>query len=244
MSAAFTPDEPTSPRRLGHRWRLLGILALVAAAAALVASIALGALSTNGAGTGSASTGSVALTTNGSATMSCTVGPMAPGDSSTGWSGNPITGQTDTKSAPCTLSVTYAGSLSAFIGLGVSGENGLYDGTPNGLQLQISDGVNSYSTSGAVNPNTASDPLYVATDPGTASGGGHTYDFTVNYALPRTYSSSPDTQDNTYQGRSTTLVFTVYAVQTVGDGYATTNGMSGGPACTPGQQCSGITAWS
>ena len=241
MNAAPYPKTP-GLRRVARRWRILGGISLAGAVGALVATLAFGALSATGVGTGSASTGGVVLTLNGPpATFVCTVGPMTPGDASTGW--------TPTGSdPPCTFSVTYSGSLPAFIGVYFSytpTSGGLYDTTANGLQFQITDGSgNTYTTGGMLNASGASaaNPLLVASD--AASPPNTVHALTVNYALPRLYNSSPDTQDNNYQKLTTNLTITVEAVQSQGNGYATKDGTSGGTPCTPGQRCAGISAWS
>ena len=217
--------------RPGRKWRILVVVALAAATGGLLAGIAFATFPISGTGPGSASTGGVTLGSPVSST--CNVGPMAPGESSTGYSPAPSP-QTD---APCTFSVTYSGSLPAFIGLyfTVSG-TGLYDTTDNGLQFEITDNNgHTYTTTGALNASGASaaNPLLVATDAGSSN---TVHTITVNYALPRLYNSPPDSQDNHYQHLTTTLKLTVEAVQSQGNGSA--------GSCTVGQRCSGITAWS
>src|SRR6185312_3076638 len=143
--------------------------------------------------------------------------------------------------AVCTFQVTYTGSASAYIGLGMATTGtSLYDGTSAGLNFQIADGSSTaYTTSGVLNTNSASNPLLVSATPdaGSGTGGDKTYTFTVNFGLPTA-------AGNAYQGKATTLTMTVYAVQSNNNGYATTNGQSGGTACTAGSQCTGITSWS
>lgn len=216
----------TAPKRVaervGRRWRLLAVVCLAAGISAVVASIALGALSTAGTGTGSASTGSVALSVNSSATVNCWFGAMSPGDASTGWS-------SPGADKPCVFSVTYTGSLAAYIGLSaaVSGTlSPLYDGTANGLQFSISDGTHFYTSGGLINNNSAANPLFVASDIGRDN---TTYTVTVNYALPKTYSGGSDASDNAYQASSTTLTLTFEAVQSEGNGTAA--------SCSPGSRC-------
>jgi hypothetical protein len=152
----------------------------------------------------------------------CTVNNMVPGDDSTGYTPD-TTGRTNAQTAACTFTVTYSGNVDAYIGLGLSASGGLYDGTANGLQFQVSDGTTSYTTGGVINTNTSSDPLFVSKD----SSGAAAHTFTVNYALPRS-------AGNTYQNMSTTLTLTVYAVQA---------GNNGNGSCTAGQQCANVTSW-
>ena len=198
-------------------------LATIASIAALATGITFGLFSANsGPQNNSFTSGTVTLGTPVSAP--CTVSNMVPGDDSTGYTPDP-SARTDSQTAACTFTVTYSGNVPAYIGLGLatSGTN-LYDGTATGLQFQISDGSASYTTSGAINTNTASDPLYVSTD----SPGASAHTFTVNYALPLS-------AGNTYQNKSTTLTLTVYAVQ---------SGNNGTGVCTAGSQCAHVTSWS
>jgi predicted ribosomally synthesized peptide with SipW-like signal peptide len=218
-----------------------GSITTLAAVAALGAGVSLALFSASSAG--SANTFTAGTVSIGSPTSTtCTVSGMEPGDESTGYSGSNVTGNTQaTKDAACTFQVTYTGSGAAWIGLGTATSGtALYDGTSSGLNFQISDGAStSYTTSGVLNTNSSSSPLLVSATPdaGSGTGGDKTYTFTVNYGLPTA-------AGNAYQGKSTTLTLTVYAVQSNNNGYATTNGLSGGTACTAGSQCSGITGWS
>lgn len=226
MTMTLTPI-PVVKRRRSFKWRALVAVSLAAVAAVLAITLAFGSQNTTaGSSTGSATTGSVTIGNPTSTT--CPIYNMQPGDSSTGYRPTPA-GQTDPQTQPCSFSVTYSGNLPAYIGLGAATTGtGLYDGTGNGLQFQISDNHTSYTNSGAINTNSASSPLYVAADAGNDS---VTYTFTVNYALPRI---SP----STYRGLNTTLTLTVYAVQSGGNGLSS--------ACTAGSQCSGSNApaWS
>jgi len=220
--------------KLGKKRLLIAASGVTAigAAATLVAGVTFGLFSSSVSpsdGPNSFTAGTVTLAQT--ATASCTIGPMNPGDSSTGWAGNPVAKQTDSPTAPCTFSVNYVGTVGAYIGLGlVTAGTGLYDGTGSGLQFQVTDvPAAAYSPGGVINTNSAASPLYVSNDPSGTTG--HT--FTVNYALPR---SSP----NSYQGKSTTLTMTVYAVQDSNNGTAAT--------CVAGSQCAsaanGIWNWS
>jgi hypothetical protein len=200
----------------------------VGAAATLVAGVTFGLFSATVAQTPGNTFTAGTVTLAQTASANCTIGPLEAGDQSSGFTpANPA--ETGTPTAPCTFTVNYTGSLPAFIGVGLATTpptGGLYDGTANGLQFQITDGSGTqYTTAGAINTNTATSPLYVSTDPGGTTG--HT--FTVNYALP-------EGATNAYQGLSTTLTITVYAVQVASNGNTT--------GCTAGSQCAGITHWS
>jgi predicted ribosomally synthesized peptide with SipW-like signal peptide len=201
-------------------------LASVGAVVALATGVTFGLFSASQTSSGSSFTaGTVALPPGDTVDTTCTVSPMVPGDSSTGYLPVP-TGQTDTKTAACTFSVEYTGNVPAFIGIKLtSGGTGLYDGTANGLQYEISDGSASYATAGVLNSTTQE--LYVSTD---AASSDTVHTFTVNYALPNTNA------DNGYQGETATLGIAVSAVQAGNNGTAA--------ACTAGSTCPGITAWS
>jgi len=144
---------------------------------------------------------------------------MVPLDSSVGWAGNPVAGQTDTPTAACTFTVQNTSDVPAYIGLQLdaSGGTNLYDATANGLQFQVSDGTTSYTTSGILNDSggLSTNPLYVGKD---TAGGTHT--FTVNYFMPNSATA------NNYQGKTTTLKLTVYAVQAGNNGSAGTPGFN------------------
>ena len=176
-----------------------GTLASVGAVVALATGVTFGLFSANAPATnstfasGTVTLGAPAIDSN------CAVTNMVPGDSATN---------------ACEFKVAYTGSAPAWIGIKLTNTGtGLYDGTANGLQYTISDGTNSYTTSGVL--NNAGTILYVASDPGGLGAG--TYDFTVSYSLPL---GSP----NTYQGLNSTLGMTVYAVQSANNGSAGTPG--------------------
>ena len=209
------------------RKRLLvaaGALTALGAATTLVAGVTFGLFSASVPQTpgNTFTAGTVTLTQTASAT--CTIAAMEPGDASTGFT----TPGTDT---PCTFTVSYTGTLGAFIGLGVvatPATGGLYTGIATGLQFLITDGAGtSYTTGGVIHTNTATplDPLFTHDD----AAGTTTHTFTVNYQLP-------STAPNSEQGLSTTLTLTAYAVQDSNNGTST--------GCTLGQECSTITAWS
>jgi len=166
--------------------------------------------------------GTVVLTTDNTQSFSCAFNNMHPGEVSHQWQlGNYTVPPADTG---CTLLVHYTGSLPAYIGLqlGTSG-TGLYDGSANGLQLQILDNNGVYYTGGGL-LNGTSAPLYVGTDSGPAD---HT--FWVDFYLPTS-------AGNHYQGLNTTLTLNVTAVQSQNNGTAA--------GCTPGQVCATIGSWS
>jgi hypothetical protein len=202
-----------------------GGISTVAAAGMLVAGTTLGLFSatntqatTNSFTAGTVKQGSPATTT-------CTITNMVPGDSSTGFT-SPPTGRTNAQSAPCSFAVTYTGSAPAYIGVDVAvGGTSLYDGTANGLQLQIKDGSTSYTTTGALNGN--SNLLFSATPDAGASNTVHTV--VVNYALPTA-------ADNTYQALATTLTITVHSVQSGNNNFV--------GACTAGNTCGTAADWS
>jgi len=209
------------------RKRLLisaGGITAVGAVATLVLGSTLGLFSaTQTSGPNTFTAGTVTLTNP--TTVACTVGPMAPGDSSTGYS-PAITGQTDSPTAPCTFAVTYGGNLPAYLGvdIAITGTS-LYDGTSSGLQLEISDGTTSYTTSGAINGTT--DLLVSKTPDAASSNTVHT--LTVNYALPTA-------AGNAYQGLSSTITLTIHAVQSGNNNFV--------GACTAGSTCGTAANWS
>ena len=133
MTATVTSSE-RSRGRTSRRWRLLGAIALVAGVAAAAAGVAYGLLPTTGAGSGSASTGSVSLSIGQPVGQKCSYTSLSPGDLPA--------------STNCSLTVTYTGSISAYVSLTVviqskagsgSGRKSLYDGTnTSGLSLSCS----------------------------------------------------------------------------------------------------------
>src|SRR5579872_4156133 len=202
-------------------------LATIASIVALATGVTFGLFSANTSSNAQSNTfSSVTVSIGNPTSVSCTVSNMVPGDDSSGYTPDPGA-RTDSQTAPCTYTVTYTGNVPAYIGLGLATSGtGLYDGSSNGLQFQVSDGTNNYTASGVLNTNSPSDPLFVSKDnPGA---GAHT--FTVNYALPL---GSP----NSYQGKNTTVTLTVYAVLA---------GNNGSGSCTAGVQCStsGVASWS
>jgi predicted ribosomally synthesized peptide with SipW-like signal peptide len=224
--------DPMTKTRSARLWRVLGALSLAGAMASLAAGVAFAYFSATGSATGTATVGHLHLlkVTTGPATVTytCTVTDMTPGESSTGWTGSPAGTKSDN---PCAFTVTLTTTGRAYLGLSTTiGGTGLY--APGGLRFQITDTTtSSYTASGTINTNTATDPLYVGT---FSSSGNHT--FTVNFSLPVTVATA------TFQGKTTTVTLTVHAV--VSGQHATTTGLTGGPPCTPGVQCAGLTRWS
>jgi hypothetical protein len=165
--------------------------------------------------TGTVSIGSPANTV-------CLVTNMVPGDDSMGY--NPqLAGNTDPPFLSCEFQVTYTGSAPAYIGLTAATSGNLPLLWQIGQSATDTTNADQFASGGVINSNSAADPMYVATD----SGADHTYTFWVDYALPSSYTSQVNT------GASISL--TVYAVQ---------QGNNGIGACTVGQQCNQITAWS
>jgi hypothetical protein len=167
--------------------------------------------------------GTVSLDNTASAV--CDVSPMVPGDSSSGYSPTPDA-QTDPQTDPCTFTVAYTGSAPAWVALDLTEvATGLYDGTADGLQFQISDGTVSYTTDGVLNGTN----LLIST---SALTNGDARTFTVNYALPRT-------SGNDYQGLSAELQMTVHAVQAGNNALPVSCTTAGSPCAA-----TGTFAWS
>jgi hypothetical protein len=236
-------SERTKRTWRSWRWRGAYVVVLVAAVGALVAGIAYASLTATGSGTGSASTGSVSLSVNASATTTCTYPTLKPGD---------LTG---TAAEKCALSVTYTGSISAFVSLTVaiqskagSGGHLLYDGTnTNGLTFSITDGHNTFTV--PTGAGTTGSPCPAGYTCWTASnelaawyGGSGTLTFTSGDAVTWTVTPLfPKTVGNTYQGAAASLTLTALAVQAPANPLPATCTTS-----TIGQSCpaSGSFAWS
>ncbi len=125
----------------GRPWRarvLYGI-GLLVASCGLLAGFAAASQILHGSGTGLASAGTVTLHLNDSGSHVCDYGLLAPGD---------LTG-----TAHCTLSVTYRGSIPAYLALTIrisskagSGGSPLYDGSNStGLTLRVKEGRHSFT---------------------------------------------------------------------------------------------------
>ena len=217
----------TVERLRRRRWR--GAHSLAAALVLLLSGsgVAYGLFTSAGTGTGAVVTGQIDV--GGVATTSCTIEHVQPGDSTSGFVPTP-TGQTDPPFAPCTFTVTNNSTIATYVGVTLtSGGTGLYDGTSSGLNYQVSDGVTTLSTSGALNDagGTPTQPLLLSTVP-DAPGSGAVHVLTVNWSLPSDANSS-------YAGLDTTLTISVQAVQ------SSSNGSVSG--CTAGHQCPGVGLW-
>jgi hypothetical protein len=215
MTTLDRVTERTRGTGRSWRWRGLYVIGLAAALGAVVAGVTFGYLSASGSGSGSASTGGVAVSINAPATHTCTYTALVPGN---------LTG-----SATCALSVTYTGSISAFMSLTVAvqskagpGGHTLYDGSGNaGLTLSISDGHHAFTvptgagTTGGSCPvgftcwTTANDLAvwYSGTAPNlTFTSASPAVTWTVTPLFPKTVG-------NTYQGATAALTLTAQAVQ-------------------------------
>jgi hypothetical protein len=207
-------------------------IATVGAVSTLAAGVTFGLFSANqGSSISTFATGTVAFNSP-AVDNNCTVSNMVPGDESANYVGTD-TGETDTKFATCEFAVKYNGSAPAYIGLATT-----LTGTLGGQLLwEITEATTNsepvqpglYTTTGVINTNMSTDPLYVATDNGNGGGGDLTYYFWVDYLLPSSVTSQSFTAAN--------LTLTVYAVQ---------KGNNGTGVCTQGVQCSlaGIPNWS
>lgn len=230
-------------RKSTTRKRLLGaasFLASIVAVFFLVTGVTYGRfISTTATQNNTFSSGTV--TVSGSASQTCSVSNMAPGDSSSGYkpSGTLVGTGTD---AECKITVSYPGSVPAYLGLdlGVSSTAGtvsspapgLFDGSSTGLQLLLKDSQGSPITyvNGTSYTNKSGSPvtmsfnsgvadLLVNTSPLTSSSSAVT--FTLDFYLPTTSTTG-------YQGAASTFTITVHAVQ---------SGNNAATGCTTGQQC-------
>jgi hypothetical protein len=224
----------------------MGTVALVAAAAELSAGATFALFSARRPPqTNTFTAGTVTLTETQDA--ECDVGTgsgetanaLFPGDGSSSYGGADPT---------CTLSVTYAGNLAGYVGLDVliASKKGtlpagapagtvakpLYDGTPSGMQIKITDTVNgssnfyvngtNFTPQGSLPPPgtaipsvtcpaafTGYDECFQAADllvSTTAFVNGGTNTFSVNYEVPTTSTSG-------YQNGTAVVVLTAHAVQ-------------------------------
>ncbi len=192
-------------------WRVLYFCTVPVLSAGLAVGVAAATAGVTGSGTGQASTGSVTLRVNASASHTCGF-ILLPG-SRTGGAG-------------CTFSVSYTGSLGAYLSLTVQvaaaagvGGRPLYDGTNvSGLTLAISDGHASYlvptgparSGCGArLSCWTSANELaawYQGSTPELIFAAGDSVTFTVTADFPATASAA-------YQGGTASVRLTVQAVQ-------------------------------
>jgi len=208
------PAATGRPRRPDGISRGLRFAGVATGAALLMTGVAVAALGASSSGTGSPPASSVAMSISTPATHVCTYPSLVPGD---------LTG-----SATCTMSVTYTGSIPAYLSLTValqskSGLGGipLYDGTNiTGLTLAISDGHSKFTvptglgTTGGSCPSgstcwTAANDLAAQYEKGTATltlKKGDSVTFTVTPRLPKTVG-------NRYQGGAATMTLIAQAVQ-------------------------------
>jgi hypothetical protein len=224
-----------------RKWRVLGAIALVGAVGALVANVAFGLLTANGSGYGSASTGSVSF--GAPVQSTCNYAHMVPGDSI----------------GPCTLAVTYNGTISAYEALSVlietkagtgAGARTLYDpSTGNGLTMTVKDNQGS--------PVTYTLPTTVTACPVTAPAGSTCYELDhelvsttpVSNPNPVTFKLSPvfaSATKNPYQGGTASVIFTVNAVQAPANPISCSSTSPSVSPPTAGKPCaaSGSFAWS
>lgn len=219
----------------------MGGIVLGAAAASLAAGVALAFLSVDGSGTGTATTGTVRF--GAPVSSSCSYSKMAPGD---------VVG-------PCTLSVSYSGSLSAYEALSVlvettagtgTGARTLYDpATGGGMTFSLKDDQTS--------PVAYLLPTAVSACPTAAPAGTTCYELddevlsatpvasphAVTFTLSPTFARSTS---NRYQGGSATVVLTVVAVQAPANGISCSATPPSVSPPTPGKPCaaSGSFGWS
>jgi hypothetical protein len=225
----------------GRPWRarLLYVIGLTTAICGLLAGFAA-ASRILASGTGLASTGTVMLHVNGSGTQVCDYGLLAPGD---------LTG-----SATCTLSVTYRGSIPAYLALTIrisskagSGGSPLYDGTnTTGLTMRLREGQHNFTV--PTGPGSTGEPCpagftcwtapdeLAAPDAGTAGLIFHRGD-TVTFVLTPIFDSATG---NSYQGGQAKIALLVQAVQAPANPLPSTCDVS-----TIGQPCpaSGTFTW-
>jgi predicted ribosomally synthesized peptide with SipW-like signal peptide len=231
-----------------------GLLATVGAIGTLVAGVTFGLFSaTTPTQSNTFTAGTVTLTQP--VSTSCAITKLVPGDQTTGYIPANAGGQTNTAVAQCKLQVTYGGTVPANLGLDVAvtgtagspvqayapgntgltptAAPGLYDGTSNGLQVELTDSIDytSYWSGTTVNGGAFAGPASSINDllVAKAALNGTSVTFTVDYALPTA-------ANNAYQSAASTITLTAHAVQSGNNG--DTN------LCTLGHTCAGITGWS
>jgi hypothetical protein len=233
------------------RWRGVYLIGLVLAVTGLVTGLASATLNATGGGTGSASAGSVAISTDSAASRSCGYGSLVPG----GLAG-PAAGRPD-NSATCSLSVSYTGTLAAFLSLTVqvqarAGAGGvpLYDGTNvSGLTLTVSDGHGSFTVPTGPGTTGGSCPSgftcwTAANDLAAWYAGNGAPNLTFTSGTPVTFTATPSfgrAAGNAYQGGTATVTLTAQAVQAPGNPLPT-----GCTTAAIGRPCpaSGAFTWS
>jgi hypothetical protein len=211
------------------------------AATGLVTGLASATLNATGGGTGSASAGSVAIGLNSAASRTCGYGSLLPG----GLAGP----------ATCALSVSYTGTLTAFLSLTIqvqakAGAGGapLYDGA-GGLTLSVGDGHAGFTVPTGPGTTGGSCPAgftcwTAANDLAAwyAGNGAPNLQFTSGTPVTFTVTPSfPRAAGNAYQGGSATVTLTAQAVQAPGNPLP-----AGCTTATIGRPCpaSGTFTWS
>lgn len=234
--------QPAGRARRGWRWRAAYFTGVVVTVAGLVTGLASATLDATGSGTGSAGAGSVALSLNSAATKTCAYGSLLPGG---------LTG-----SASCAMSVTYTGTLPAFLSLTVqvrstAGRGGapLYGGDGAGLTLSVSDGHRSFTVPAGPGVTGGSCPSGLtcwtaANDLAAWYSGNGTPNLTFGSGTPVTFTVTPGfarAAGNSYQGGTATVTLTAQAVQAPGNPLPSGCGIS-----TIGQPCpaNGTFTWS
>jgi hypothetical protein len=228
-----------------------GAIATVAAVGTLAAGVTFGLFSaTTPTQTNTFTAGTVTLTQP--VSTHCSVTNLVPGDQTSGYT-IANAGQTNGAVEKCVMTVTYGGSVPAFLALdltvsGTAGTSqqayapgntgltptavtGLYDGTANGLQVQLTDSnATSYWSGTSVNGAAFAGPANALADllASKSITNGQSVTFTVDYALPTGAS-------NAYQNAGSTITMIAHAVQA---------GNNGTAVCTLGHTCPGISAWS
>lgn len=214
-------------------------IAVVAATASLGTGFTFGLFSaTESSGANTFTAGTVTVAGQGS-TVTCNVPAMMPGDSS----GGAPTGNNSIRA--CGYSVSYTGTAPAWLAVDVQISNGgtaLYDGSPAGLQLYLTDSNSTSYTDGttyqaedgkaAPLPTGTTPNLLVNTQPAQA---GTDDTFLLNFALP-------PGAGNSYQGGNTTVTLTFHAVQAASNALPTP--CSAGQQCNPGPGPTGPFNWS
>lgn len=231
----------------GRRWRVLGAVAAIAAAATLASGIALAFLVVNGAGTGSASTGTVTLTTTASTTCSYP-DVVNPGD---------LMGATT-----CALSTKYVGSIPAYEALTInvqskagSGGSTLFDGSQSstgtggtGLTFSVTDGHTTFavpSGTGAPCRSPAGFTCWSSSFDLASTYAGST-PLVFNDGSTVTFTLTPKllaAVGNGYQGGTASITLIAQAVQATSN---TIDCLAGGTTPSVGQPCqaAGTFSWS
>jgi len=237
--------DTTGPAGGAHRswrWRAAYFAGAVLTAAGLVTGLASATLTATGSGTGSAAAGSVAVSLNSAATHTCAYGSLLPGG---------LTG-----AATCALSVTYTGTLPAFLSLTVqvqakAGQGGapLYTGDGGGLTLSVSDGHRSFTVPSGPGVTGGSCPAgftcwTAANDLAAWYGGDGAPNLTFPAGTPVTFTVTPGfarTTGNSFQGGTAAVTLTAQAVQAAGNALPSGCGIATiGQPCPPG----GAFTWS